>query len=101
MIRFLRGHYREELSLEDVGHAVGFSSGECCRLFKRVTGGTILNYLRSYRLTRSIELLEETELPISQVALESGFNGVSYYIECFRKELLMTPLQYRRSHRIS
>ena len=78
---------------------MGFSASECCRLFKRVTGDTILNYLKSYRLTRSIELLEETELPVSRIALESGFNGASYYIESFKKELKQTPLQYRREHR--
>ena len=99
IIRFLRRHYQEEISLEDVGRAVGFSTGECCRLFKRVTGGTIQNYLRSYRLTRSIELLEETELPVSEIALKSCFNGASYYIECFKKELKQTPLKYRRLHR--
>ena len=99
IIRYLRSHYAEEISLEDIARAVGFSASECCRLFKRVTGGTILNYLRSYRLTRSIELLEDTELPVSRIALESGFNGVSYYIESFKKELRQTPLQYRKEHR--
>ena len=99
IISFLREHYQEDLGLNDVSRAVGFSSSECCRLFKRVTGGTILNYLKSYRLTRSIELLEETELPVSRIALESGFNGTSYYIESFKKELKMTPLQYRKEHR--
>jgi AraC-like DNA-binding protein len=99
IIRFLRQHYQEDLTLNDVGRAVGFSASECCRLFKRVTGDTILNYLKSYRLTRSIELLEETELPVSRIALESGFNGASYYIESFKKELRQTPLQYRREHR--
>ena len=99
IISFLRQHYQEDLSLNDVSRAVGFSASECCRLFKRVTGDTILNYLKSYRLTRSIEMLEETELPVSRIALESGFNGASYYIESFKKELHVTPLQYRREHR--
>lgn len=96
IIRYLHQHYQEPVSLEGVGRAVGFSTSECCRIFKRVTGDTILNYLRSYRLTKSIELLQETDLSISQIAYESGFNGASYYIESFKKELGQTPLQYRR-----
>lgn len=96
IIRYLHQHYQEPVSLENVGRAVGFSTSECCRIFKRVTGDTILNYLRSYRLTKSIELLQETDLSISQIAYESGFNGASYYIESFKKELGKTPLQYRR-----
>lgn len=96
IIRYLHQHYQDPVSLEGVGRAVGFSTSECCRIFKRVTGDTILNYLRSYRLTKSIELLQETDLSISQIAYESGFNGASYYIESFKKELGQTPLQYRR-----
>nr|MBQ6241335.1 helix-turn-helix transcriptional regulator [Lachnospiraceae bacterium] len=96
IIRFLRTHYQEPVSLADVGRAVGFSESECCRQFRQMTGDTILNYLRSYRLTRSIELLEDTRLSVSEIAYESGFSGASYYIECFKKELNQTPLQYRK-----
>ncbi len=96
IISFLRSHYQEALSLADVGRAVGFSESECCRQFRQMTGDTILNYLRSYRLTRSIELLEDTDLSVSAIAYESGFSGASYYIECFKKELKQTPLQYRK-----
>ena len=96
IIRFLRTHYQEPVSLADVGRAVGFSESECCRQFRQMTGDTILNYLRSYRLTRSIELLEDTQLSVSEIAYESGFSGASYYIECFKKELNQTPLQYRK-----
>ena len=96
IIRFLRTHYQEPVSLADVGRAVGFSESECCRQFRQMTGDTILNYLRSYRLTRSIELLEDTRLSVSEIAYESGFSGASYYIECFKKELNQTPRQYRK-----
>ncbi|MCR5161661.1 MAG: AraC family transcriptional regulator [Lachnospiraceae bacterium] len=99
MIRFLQTHYQDTVSLTQVARAVGFSESECCRLFKRVTGETILSYLKSYRLTRSIELLEETDLSISQIAYESGFSGASYYIESFRRVLHQTPLQYRKEHK--
>ena len=99
MIRFLQTHYQDTVSLTQVARAVGFSESECCRLFKRVTGETILNYLKSYRLARSIELLEETDLSVSQIAYESGFSGASYYIESFRRLLHQTPLQYRKEHK--
>ena len=96
IISFLRSHYGEPISLSQVGKAVGFSESECCRQFKQMTGDTILNYLKSYRLSRSIELLENSRLSVSEIAYESGFSGASYYIECFRKELGQTPLQYRK-----
>ena len=96
IISFLRKHYQEGVTLHQVAREVGFSESECCRLFKRVTGDTILNYLKAYRLTRSIELLEETSLSVSEIAYEAGFSGASYFIETFRRELGQTPLQYRK-----
>ncbi len=44
-----------------------------------------------------IELLEDSDLSVSQIAYESGFSSASYYIESFRKELHQTPLQYRKA----
>ncbi len=99
IISYLQTHYQDPVSLNQIARAVGFSESECCRLFKRVTGETILNYLKSYRLTRSVELLEETDLTVSQIAYESGFSGASYYIESFRQVLDQTPLQYRKERR--
>ena len=59
------------------------------------SGETIFHYLKAYRLARATELLEETDWPISRIALETGFCSSSYFIEAFRAELKTTPLKYR------
>ena len=95
ILTYIEGHYGEPLTLLDVALAVSFSTAECCRIFKKVTGQTIFSYLQSYRLTKGTELLAEG-LPVSLIAYEVGFCSTSYFIEVFKRQFGMTPLQYRK-----
>ena len=95
IMAYLRAHFAEPVSLEGIAREVMYSGSECCRQFKRTTGETIFHYLKAYRLARATELLEETDWPVSRIALETGFCSSSYFIEAFRAELKTTPLKYR------
>jgi len=48
------------------------------------------------RLTHACHLLESTSLPVTEVALQSGFPNVSHFIRCFHRTYQMSPLQYRK-----
>jgi AraC-like DNA-binding protein len=97
VLTYIEGHYGEALTLLDVARAVSFSQAECCRIFKKVTGQTIFSYLQSYRLTKGTELLQ-AGFPVSQIAYEVGFCSTSYFIEVFKRQFGMTPLQYRKKN---
>lgn len=91
--------FSQRITLDDIARSVAFSGSECCRIFKKVTGNTIFSYLRSYRLARGMELLQNTQLPISQIAYDTGFCSASYFTEVFRTQVGMTPLRYRQGAR--
>ena len=95
IMAYLRAHFTEPVSLEGIAREVMYSGSECCRQFRKTTGETIFHYLKAYRLARATELLEETDWPVSRIALETGFCSSSYFIEAFRAELKTTPLKYR------
>lgn len=95
VLAYLQEHCAERVTLEDVARAAAFSPGECCRIFKRVTGETIFDYLRSYRLSLAATALRETNRSISEIALETGFCSTSYFIEVFRAQFGTTPRRYR------
>ena len=99
VMAYLEEHYAAPIRLADISRRVGFSESECCRLFKQVTGETIFAFLRSLRISRSIELLGSSDRSVSEIAYETGFCGASYYIESFRREMGMTPLRYREQNR--
>ncbi len=96
-ISFMKAHYTEHLTLSDLAGACGLSRSEFCRVFHRFTGRTPFNYLQHLRIRRSLPLLQERELSITEVAACTGFSGGSYYAEVFRRFMGMSPLSYRQS----
>jgi len=96
LITFIRRNYAEGISLNDIAQSDHISKGECCRVFKRVLGMTPFNYLISYRLRESIKLLAVTDSNIAEIAQSVGFGSSSYYAECFKKEMHLSPLAYRK-----
>lgn len=95
---FIHKNYMERITLEDISNSIHVSRGECCRIFKRIQNMSPITYLTKYRIAQSIKLLTCTELTITQIAQQTGFNTSSYYTECFKKEMGITPLKYRKQH---
>ena len=71
-----------------------------CRCFKAATGLTPFSYLTRYRLSKAQYALRSTDLPVTGVALDCGFNDVSHFIRLFRESCGMTPLQFRKSEQL-
>lgn len=67
--------------------------------FERAMGRTLHKEIRRVRLERAKRLLQETDLPLDTVAAGAGFSTASYLTQVFKKEMGMTPAQYRRSNR--
>lgn len=98
MLSWIHLHYAEKINLEDIAKAGHLSRSECCRYFKRILNTTPLNYVMDYRIQKSLRLLQNTEVNVTEVAYQVGFNSTSYFIEKFRKTMNMTPLVYKKYH---
>ena len=64
--------------------------------FKRSTGLGFVDWLNRLRVNKAINLLEGTELKVTHIALEVGFNNTATFNQCFRKFTGRTPSDYRR-----
>ena len=95
MIRFIQESYQDRITLKKIAAAGAVGESKCCQLFRNYLNMTPNNYLMKYRLDKSRTLLQETELSITQIALDVGFCGASYYAEMFRKWYNETPKEYR------
>lgn len=95
LLDFIHTHYMEDISLEDIAMAANVSVGECSRCFKDMVNTSPKKYLLKYRIARSIELLDGTELSVSDVAFACGFNDSSHFTQYFKQETGMTPRDYR------
>ena len=96
VIAYMEAHYAEKLTLEELAGVYGLSRSEFCRSFHRITSRTPFSFLQHLRVRRSLPLLRDPALSITEVAERVGFSGASYYAEIFRRFLNVSPLQYRK-----
>ena len=96
IITFIESNFDKKIGLDDISKFVHLSKGECCRAFKRGADMTIFEYLIDYRIQKSAELLANSDMPISQIAMAVGFSSTSYFSEMFKKHTNQTPSEYRR-----
>jgi AraC family transcriptional regulator, melibiose operon regulatory protein len=93
---FLDIHYREHISIEDIGHAVDLHPNYAMSLFRRECGITIWQYLMRRRLAQAQALLLSSDMSVLAVALESGFGSVPRFYAAFSRECGMSPGDFRR-----
>ena len=67
-------------------------------MYKKVTaltGKTPIEFIRSIRLKHAAQLLEKTQMTVSEIAFEVGFNNTKYFVKYFKEEFNMLPRDYR------
>jgi AraC family transcriptional regulator len=83
------------IALRIVARDVGMSYFHFSRAFKQSMGMTPTNYISERRIEFAKELIKETNLPISEIALRSGFSSQSHFTTSFRKMAGITPRAFR------
>ncbi|HUX40442.1 MAG TPA: helix-turn-helix domain-containing protein [Rectinemataceae bacterium] len=86
------------VSLEAMSSRAGMSKSHFCRVFKRNTGLTYLEYVHSIRINNAKKLLIQTRLYIDDICYECGFNNVSFFNRKFKELTGMTPQQYKMTY---
>lgn len=98
-INYIKENYKHEISLEDIAKSCNVSKSECCRSFKRILNITPFEYLMEYRILKASEYLYHTDESISNICMNVGFNGISYFGKVFKKYMNCTPSQYKANVR--
>jgi AraC family transcriptional regulator len=93
---YIEAHLSENLSLEDLARQLDFSPYHFMRLFRQATGQSPYQFILWRRVERAKTLLQKTELPLAQVALESGFAHQSHLSRVFKQHLGLTPKSFRQ-----
>lgn len=94
---YIQNNYPSDITLKDVSSSVGFSEYHFSRLFKDYTGMTFLSFLNSYRIKQAEKLLRQSDKPILDIALESGFNSLTTFNRIFKKYKGCSPTFYRKA----
>lgn len=93
---YIKKHFTEQISLEDLAGFAGFSKYHFSRIFKEYYQMSLPEYITSLRISRATELLENPELSIMDVALQSGFSSLPSFNRTFKQINNCTPSQFRK-----
>jgi len=99
ILQYINEHIDEPLYLEEVGKKFGFSSRSISRLFRNVLKISFSKYVTLTRVIKSLKLLLETDLSISEVAFKMGYTSLAAYSNVFFQLMNTRPAEFRRSFR--
>lgn len=98
---FVKSNLSADLSVLELAKRVGLSRPYFTELFTKETGVSPTSYITEERLKYAKELLFTTDLPISEIATNVGYEDVSSFIRFFKKHMGKTPLDLRKSNPFS
>src|SRR5215216_5065207 len=91
--------YAEDLDVEDLAREAHASPAHFIRSFKRAFGETPHKYLQRRRVERAMELLRETDLMVTAISLEVGFQSLGSFSSAFKELVGESPIDYARRWR--
>ena len=94
---YIDHHFREPLTLQDLGDALHASPYYLSHVFKEASGYSPMQYLTRRRIGEAQNLLVETDLPIARIAEQVGYDTQNYFNLQFSKYVGMSPRKFRQS----
>lgn len=96
-INYIESNYYEKLTSDAVAKKFMLSPSYFNHLFKYFTSRTFTEYLISVRISKALELLITTDRKILDICYDVGFNNVNHFNRIFKREMSMSPIEYRKS----
>ncbi len=94
-VNYINKNLAKQITLDDIAHAASMSRSYVSSYFKLVTGVSPYEYLLTARVEKAIKLLKKTELSVTEIAQKCGFGSLSSFNKTFRRNLGVTPREYR------
>lgn len=91
---FVINNFQNEINLDTVSRLAYMTPNAFCRFFKNRTNKTFFQFLIALRLEHACQLLQETDIPIAEIAEQSGFNSISNFNRQFKAHKKVSPSNY-------
>lgn len=95
MIDYIEKNFSDAISVDSIADEVGLNRCYAGRLFKQFTHINIVDYINQVRINKAVELFNQTDMKVFEIAEKVGFNNTHYFIKIFKKFMNMTPGQYK------
>jgi AraC-like DNA-binding protein len=96
VMSYILENFKDTLSLSEAAEIAGMGESSFSRFFKKNSGNNFIDYVRKLRVSHACKILSETNMPITEVCFEAGYNNISNFNRHFLAEKDVTPSQYRR-----
>lgn len=100
-LRYLDEHCEEELRLEDLAAMSHMAPSYFSSMMKLMTGQSYIEYLTTRRVEKAAELLRTTNLSITEISLQTGYNHPGHFAKMFKRLMGLTPGEFRRNQPVS
>ncbi|MDP2990601.1 MAG: AraC family transcriptional regulator [Kiritimatiellota bacterium] len=97
MLEHIIHHYRTPLHIAEIAQTARLSRNQAMRLFRKLTGMSILKYITQHRVAHAQRLLITTDMKIVDIVYESGFSSPTRCYAAFHKYIGQSPAFYRRA----
>lgn len=101
IISFIYDHYNSRITLSDISKSGHISTSKCCKLFNKYLNSTPNTYLNTYRIEKSLTMLRDHTISITEIAYSCGFSNPSYFSEIFTSYKGCSPSKYRSTFHTS
>lgn len=92
---YIHSNYKNKICIDEVCRKAYLSKSVFCRVFKEVTHNTLLEYISYIRASHACNMLTDTDLPVYEIACESGFSSKSQFYDLFKFYEGETPHEFR------
>jgi two-component system response regulator YesN len=99
MVKYIEDHYTEPLTVAEVADVFFVTPSYFAHFFKKRAGKSVIQFLNEVRILKARLLLEQEDMPVSEVALQVGFDDINYFSRKFKQLTGRTPTEYRAESR--
>lgn len=97
-LSFIDENYAKNITLDEVAKLQNLNPSYFCRVFKRASGSSFVDYLNFVRICKSEKMIAMGEKSILEIAGDVGFTSLSYFNRIFKRYKNCTPTEYRRAN---
>jgi AraC family transcriptional regulator len=97
VVEFIEAQLDHAITLRELAEVAQLNVFHFIRAFKHSTGASPHQFIVFKRIDRARSMLNATELPVAQIALECGFSNQSHFTAAFHRATGVTPAHFRRS----
>lgn len=95
--QFIQNHYHEKLTIEQAAKMVFLTKSAFCKFFIRAMKTSFSDYVNEIRISHSCRMLTASDKTVREIALDCGFDSLTYFNRVFQKKMAMTPSQFRKT----